>query len=165
MEIGSVARRATESDGAEESEDTEALVSRIRAAELGMQLVAIRSRALGIFSADLTMQQVRVLLMLMALGDQSAHELAEALGVGATTLTGIVDRLEARALVRRVPDPEDRRVRRIGLAEQGRRMLAELQQVKHHHQRRVFARLDRADLRKLAEALEALEAAAREEFA
>ena len=153
-----MARRATERDEAEE------LVARIHAAELGMQQVAIRSRALGIFSSDLTMQQVRVLLMLMALGDQSAHELAEALGVGATTLTGLVDRLEARALVRRVPDPEDRRVRRIGLADEGRRMFAELQQVKHDHQRRIFARLDRADLRKLAEALEALEAAAREEF-
>jgi DNA-binding MarR family transcriptional regulator len=49
-------------------------------------------------------------------------ELSRLLLVTSGNLTGIVDRLEARQLVRREPDRKDRRVVRVKLTEKGRAM-------------------------------------------
>src|SRR5262249_1223477 len=49
-------------------------------------------------------------------------ELSRLLLVTSGNLTGIVDRLEARRLVRRIPDEIDRRVVRVGLTPKGRAM-------------------------------------------
>jgi DNA-binding MarR family transcriptional regulator len=50
----------------------------------------------------------------------SMGELAELLYCDASNVTGIVDRLESRGLVERTPDPNDRRVKRLVLTQQGR---------------------------------------------
>ena len=52
----------------------------------------------------------------------SMGELAERLLCDASNVTGIVDRLEARGLVERQPDPDDRRVRRLVLTAEGREL-------------------------------------------
>jgi DNA-binding MarR family transcriptional regulator len=59
----------------------------------------------------------------------SMGELAERLFCDASNVTGIVDRLESRGLVERQPDPDDRRVRRLVLTDEGRRLWQE------HHDR------------------------------
>jgi DNA-binding MarR family transcriptional regulator len=43
-------------------------------------------------------------------------ELAEVLEVGGVTLCRLLDRLEAKGLIERQPDPKDRRVKRVFLA-------------------------------------------------
>ena len=48
--------------------------------------------------------------------------LAEALACDASNVTGLVDRLEARGLVRRQPSPEDRRVKALELTPAGARL-------------------------------------------
>lgn len=60
-----------------------------------------------------------------------ASELARYLGLERSTLSGLIDRASARGLLRRRPDPDDRRAVRLelsargrGLAEQGRREVA-----------------------------------------
>ncbi len=45
----------------------------------------------------------------------SVSELSERLGLAHSTVSGIVDRLEARALVQRIPRPDDRRYVQIEL--------------------------------------------------
>lgn len=52
-------------------------------------------------------------------GASSPGELARLWQVTPAVLTGIVDRLESRGLVRREPDPMDRRRLRLALTEQG----------------------------------------------
>jgi DNA-binding MarR family transcriptional regulator len=47
------------------------------------------------------------------------RELARSLNIDASNLTGLVDRLEQRGLVRRFADPKDRRVRQLALTQQG----------------------------------------------
>ncbi len=47
-------------------------------------------------------------------------ELAALLGVERASVTGLVDRAERRGLVRRTPDPADRRASRVHLTDQGR---------------------------------------------
>lgn len=53
--------------------------------------------------------------------------LAERLGVEAMTLSGALDRLEARGLVLRQPDASDRRAKLVSLTEAGEELLARLQ--------------------------------------
>jgi MarR family transcriptional regulator, organic hydroperoxide resistance regulator len=48
--------------------------------------------------------------------------LAEALACDASNVTGLVDRLESRGLIRRRPSPEDRRVKVIELTPAGARL-------------------------------------------
>jgi len=60
-------------------------------------------------------------LLVSASGEpQRASELADAVGVSRPTLTSLVDGLEASGLVRRVPEPTDRRGIRLELTEAGR---------------------------------------------
>ncbi|ABW12523.1 transcriptional regulator, MarR family [Parafrankia sp. EAN1pec] len=69
--------------------------------------------------AGLTVQQVEMLCLLHnrqpALG-----ELADLLGCDKTNITGMADRLVRRGLVTRRANPEDRRVTRLELTEDGR---------------------------------------------
>ncbi|MEA2828573.1 MAG: MarR family transcriptional regulator, organic hydroperoxide resistance regulator [Actinomycetota bacterium] len=53
---------------------------------------------------------------------RSMGELADRLFCDASNVTGIVDRLEARGLVERQADPDDRRVRRLVLTDAGREL-------------------------------------------
>ncbi len=49
--------------------------------------------------------------------------LARAIGLDTSTVAGVIDRLEARALVLRSASPEDRRVRLLTLTDTGRALL------------------------------------------
>jgi DNA-binding MarR family transcriptional regulator len=138
------------------------LIARIQRAEREFRRSVVSQAATDFFSIDLTMPQLRVVCFLAASGPVSAHELAEALHVGPTTLTGIVDRLEVRGLVRRQADDRDRRVRRICLTEEGQRLVQDLHQVQHQYEVRLLRRLDVDVLAALATAVEALARASEE---
>ncbi|WP_261992800.1 MarR family winged helix-turn-helix transcriptional regulator [Streptomyces sp. adm13(2018)] len=69
-------------------------------------------------SLGLTSTQAKVLAQLD--GPLPMRALATLLVCDASNVTGIVDRLEARALVRREPDPSDRRVKNVVATDEGR---------------------------------------------
>ncbi|MFE3560250.1 MarR family winged helix-turn-helix transcriptional regulator [Streptomyces sp. NPDC059193] len=69
----------------------------------------------------LTSTQARVLAQLD--GPVPMRGLARLLVCDASNVTGIVDRLEARELVRREPDPADRRVKNVVATEAGREVI------------------------------------------
>jgi len=56
-------------------------------------------------------------------GPRTPAELAEAAGVTRATMTGLVDTLERDGLVRREPDPDDRRMMSVRLTGKGERFL------------------------------------------
>ncbi|MEU7118528.1 MarR family winged helix-turn-helix transcriptional regulator [Streptomyces zaomyceticus] len=66
----------------------------------------------------LTSTQAKVLAQLD--GPLPMRALATLLVCDASNVTGIIDRLEARALVRREPDPSDRRVKNVVATDEGR---------------------------------------------
>ncbi|MFI6600650.1 MarR family winged helix-turn-helix transcriptional regulator [Nonomuraea sp. NPDC050536] len=66
----------------------------------------------------LTPQQGQLLCVLMAQA-YGMSELGATLGLAKSSLTELVDRTAQRGLVRREPDPRDRRAVRVGLTEQG----------------------------------------------
>ncbi|HTD80126.1 MAG TPA: MarR family transcriptional regulator, partial [Chloroflexota bacterium] len=52
----------------------------------------------------------------------SMRELAERLRSDPSNVTGLIDRLEARGLVERRPDPKDRRIKGLALTSAGAKM-------------------------------------------
>ncbi|AUG82014.1 hypothetical protein CFP65_7433 [Kitasatospora sp. MMS16-BH015] len=83
-----------------------------------------RSFATVAAARGLTLMQGKVLSLLRT--PVPMRTLAELLACDASNVTGIVDRLEAHGLARREPDPADRRVKRVGLTEQGERTVREI---------------------------------------
>lgn len=78
---------------------------------------------------DMTHGEGRALAHAARAGTVRQNVLAERMGVEAMTLSGQLDRLEARGLVRRVPDPSDRRAKLVELTDSADAMLREIQRV------------------------------------
>lgn len=70
---------------------------------------------------DLDLQVYDALLHTFEAGDDGIRmtDLARQIALSKAGLTALIDRLERRSLVRRVPDPADRRAIRITLTEDG----------------------------------------------
>ncbi|MFE8938113.1 MULTISPECIES: MarR family winged helix-turn-helix transcriptional regulator [unclassified Streptomyces] len=72
-------------------------------------------------SENLTASQGKALTALRR-GPAAMRALAETMTCDASNITGIIDRLEKRGLVRREPDPSDRRVKNAVLTAEGERV-------------------------------------------
>ena len=66
----------------------------------------------------LTRAQWRVLGTLLRKDGLTQRELCDRIDIGAVTLSGLIDRLEARGWVERREDPKDRRVKRVWRTDQ-----------------------------------------------
>jgi DNA-binding MarR family transcriptional regulator len=70
-----------------------------------------------------------------------------------SNVTGMVDRLEARGLVTRQPDPADRRVKLVALTPAGLSMRAKLMEIARRPPEVLLERLDAEQLQTLNELL------------
>lgn len=109
--------------------------------------------------SDLTMPQLKVLLLLGERGSARVSWLASQMAVSPPNITGILDRLERRGWVQRSGDAQDRRVVRIVLTEDGHRLLDELCAAGLTQLRGAFSSLSAARVRDLHGGLSALLAA------
>ena len=75
----------------------------------------------------LTGPQVTLMACLVTRGPLTVTELSRTVGMTHSTASGIVDRLQARGLVRRTPDASDRRRTRIAVTEKVARYVRELE--------------------------------------
>ena len=75
------------------------------------------------------------------------------------TLTGVVDRMEAKKLVKRVACPEDGRKQYVVLTRSGKTMFAKIFPVHLAHFQQVFAGYEQQDLDSVKEALKQLKLA------
>ncbi|BBC96217.1 MarR family winged helix-turn-helix transcriptional regulator [Streptomyces griseofuscus] len=71
------------------------------------------------------------LLSLLSLGPLPMRKLAQKLKCEPSNVTGIVDRLEARGLAERRPDPADRRIKMAAATEEGLRVARDLREGLH----------------------------------
>jgi DNA-binding MarR family transcriptional regulator len=78
---------------------------------------------------------INVISVLEADGPQPMRALAEALDVSQASATGIVDRMEQRGLVERRRDEEDRRIVRVELTDEGRRLVEGVARERQDHMR------------------------------
>jgi DNA-binding MarR family transcriptional regulator len=110
----------------------------------------------------LTFVEYSVLRVLMD-GSLALSRLAEAAVRTTGGMTKIVDRLERRGLVERVPDPADRRGVLVGLTEDGREISTKASDAYSVGRDRILARLDAADRRAIETGLDRLVAAFEED--
>ena len=75
---------------------------------------------------QLSFSQAQLLSLVEAGRPVAMNELANALYCDASNVTGLVDKLEARQLIERRADPEDRRVKMIAITPEGTRFRAEV---------------------------------------
>lgn len=129
-------------------------IARIMDLQQRLQHMLASDRSNPFFELNLTMPQLKVMLILATRGGAGGQELVGVLGVTLATMTGIVDRLVAADLVTRREDPQDRRVRRIELTESGRQLIDRLIEAGTEHQRRLLLRLDLAELDTVEQAME-----------
>jgi DNA-binding MarR family transcriptional regulator len=94
-------------------------------AELRTLLGRQRRRFL-IAASELDLHPAQAGLLLQLASPLSMNELAAVLACDNSNVTGLVDRLEARGLVARRSDPEDRRVKQVVLTTAGARLRGRL---------------------------------------
>lgn len=104
--------------------------------------------------------QLRVLTIVARNRHTNMNRLAEALDVVPSSASRLCDRLEATGLLRRVPDPRDRREVRLLLTPAARRVLDELRERRRTALAAVLERMPPAARQSLVGALEAFDEAA-----
>ena len=91
--------------------------------------------------ANVTPVQYSVLTALSIRGEQDQTTLADEIGIDRTNVAEVLSRLEARKLVRRKPNPADRRARLAALTPKGRELMASLFPAMQRSQDRLLAAL------------------------
>jgi DNA-binding MarR family transcriptional regulator len=113
------------------------------------KLKAELSRAFHTAGFSVTPEQWAVLNRLWENEGESQTVLAERTSKDRHNITRILDLLERNGLVRREPDPEDRRSRRIYLTDEGRALKKKLIPIVKKHLLRAFSGLDPEDVDRL----------------
>ena len=103
----------------------------------------------ALLEADVTPAQARALRHVVESGSMRPSVLAERLHIAARSATEVVDALEARGLVERGPDPDDRRATLVRPTEAARTELAEVDRVRREQSERFLAVLSERDRRTL----------------
>jgi DNA-binding MarR family transcriptional regulator len=80
---------------------------------------------------------------------RSQQALGEALQIPPSRMVALVDALEQRGLLRRRPDPHDRRVRTLHLTADGRRVLGRVMEISLEHERELCKGLRLAERERL----------------
>ncbi len=142
--------------GPAERELVDAVLSASRA------LVAVAARSLAACESEITLPQYRALVVLSARGPQRVADLAEALGVLPSTATRMCDRLAAKRLLRRARSTQDRRIVKVAVTEDGRRLVDQVSQARRRELQEILGQLPAAGRQALVEALRAFSTAAGE---
>jgi DNA-binding MarR family transcriptional regulator len=106
-----------------------------------------------------SMTHFHALLQLADGGPHTMGALAQAIDASLPSMSGIVDRIEARGLIERVRSATDRRVVEVRLTQAGRDWLCEMETMRRDKLERVLAHLDDARLSRLGSSLKDLIAA------
>ena len=109
-----------------------------------------------VLELDLTMPQMKTVLLLFLNGPMRMSVLASELGISLATATGVVDRLVERDIVLRESEPDDRRVVLCCLTDKGHEMTAGLWSSARARARELLQATDPPQLKLIMEALDAL---------
>ena len=107
----------------------------------------------------LTFGEYEVLAALVRSGPpyrMKPSELVGALVLSSGAMTNRIDRVEAAGLVRRLPDPEDRRGTLVALTDRGRRVVDEAVRAHLENEERLLSVLSASERRQLADLLRKL---------
>jgi DNA-binding MarR family transcriptional regulator len=156
-DIAAIVERVATPEVSEEAQETAARISAL----LRHLFLYDRGNLLRVIEeSGLSMTQSKTLLELGGLGEpieaRQVTDLAEALGVSVPSMSRAVDGLVKKRLATRVEDPEDRRVRRVAIAEKGKKLVDALMVVRQAGMETFAASLTPAQRRKLDAAVDSL---------
>jgi MarR family transcriptional regulator, organic hydroperoxide resistance regulator len=123
---------------------------------LGRRLLALEAPILG--AHDITMWGYIVLSRLTREPVRGQVVLAEEIGADKTRLIDVLDDLQARGLIRRDPDPADRRTRLLEATPAGRRLRERVHRAIRAAEDEALAGIPAADQSRLRDLLERLAA-------
>ena len=116
----------------------------------GHHIRRLQQMAVAVFLQDtqgfgITPVQYGALLTVQRQPGLDQRSLANLMGLDTSTTAGVVDRLEARGLLRRSASTTDRRVKLLGITEDGATLLADMQPQVAAAQARMLAPLTDAE--------------------
>ncbi|MGD9796393.1 MAG: MarR family winged helix-turn-helix transcriptional regulator [Acidimicrobiia bacterium] len=139
-----------------DDELTEALLTASRA------LVGCAARSVSGLAADVTLPQLRLLVMLSTHGTRNLAQLAVALDVQPSTATRMCDRLVAKGLVDRQTSADSRREIDLSLTSEGKALVRAVMRRRRREIARLVAAMDRSHVDTLIKGLREFAAAAGE---
>ena len=125
-------------------------------------LVAVAARSLATVDDDVTLPQLRALVLLASRGPQLVGALADALDVRPSTATRLCDRLVTKDFVVREVGQDNRRETTIRLADAGRALVDRVTSARRAELQHIVRRLDPQRRALLVEAFTAFASAADE---
>jgi DNA-binding MarR family transcriptional regulator len=121
-------------------------------------MTAIVARTLSEVADELTVPQLRVLVLLNSRGPMNLTTIAEHLDVNPSNASRTCDQLVTAGRISRQPDQDDRRSAVLQLNDEGTRLLASIMTARRRLIDGVIERMDPADQQMLAQGLEAFTA-------
>jgi len=106
----------------------------------------------------LTMPQLRAVAQLAKTDGISQAELAGLIESDPMTISGVIERLEAKGFVRREPDPTDNRAKRVFVTDEARDLVTEIRAKANKYEPELFEGISDADLAATITVLEHLSA-------
>lgn len=110
-------------------------------------------------SVDLTMPQLKTMLLLFSGGPIRMSALSSSLGISLATTTGIVERLVKQGFVQRESQPGDRRVVVCKLTQEGQEVMSRLWESKQIWARSLLNEMTPSQLKAIAKTMEAVQEA------
>lgn len=105
---------------------------------------------------DLNLNQASLLAFVNDFGGTNQTELAEMVGVGRASCGTMIDQLEARGLVERQPDADDRRVWLVAITPEGSALVEQFYAVDEEFRKDIRRDISRDERQQLASLLERL---------
>ena len=106
-----------------------------------------RRQADELYKGKITLPQFLILDFLIREGESRMTDMAHFMHVTTAAMTGIVDRLVGYGYVVRVYDPEDRRIIKIKLTDQGNALLKKINRHRRQMVINIFGRLSQGNRR------------------
>jgi len=106
--------------------------------------------------SELTFPQLSVISMLEKYGEQKVSELSEKMGLSDSTVSGILDRLEQKGIIKRERTKDDRRVVKISLTGKSKKFCNDFRQKKEEFFTQLLKRLSDQEIKDIIKGLEIL---------
>jgi DNA-binding MarR family transcriptional regulator len=113
------------------------------------QVTVFQDFAHSLKQVDITPGQFGVLTLIDENSGLNQSRLGEGLGVDRSTVVAVIDRLQERGLVVRMPAPGDRRSYALELSPQGRALLKQAKSLVAEHEKRIGGALTTAEAKTL----------------
>jgi DNA-binding MarR family transcriptional regulator len=107
-------------------------------------------------SLDITIAQLKSILYINSKGKVNFKELAGALNVSPSVVTGIVDRLTSQEIISRIANTGDRRVQWLVITEKGKNLINDIKQDTTNEMSKILGKMSDEDISALFQGFTAL---------